>query len=79
MPHLDTDRPIGAIGWVISPVETPTHWGNMSSQLKVLFDRIVPVFIGERPNGIAATTPHVMPQSPWPSSCCDAHRTHCAA
>ena len=33
-------------------VGTPTHWGNMPSQLKVLFDRIVPVFMGERPNGI---------------------------
>ncbi len=32
-------------------VGTPTHWGNMSSQLKVLFDRNVPVFMGEKPNG----------------------------
>jgi NAD(P)H-dependent FMN reductase len=33
-------------------VGTPTHWGNMSAQLKVLFDRIVPALIGERPNGL---------------------------
>ncbi len=32
-------------------VGTPTHWGNMSSQLKLLFDRNVPVFMGEKPNG----------------------------
>ncbi len=31
---------------------TPTHWGNMSSQLKCLFDRNVPVFMGEKPNGL---------------------------
>ena len=30
-------------------VGTPTHWGNMSSQLKVLFDRNVPVFMGKNP------------------------------
>jgi len=33
-------------------VGTPTHWGNMSVQLKLLFDRNVPVFIGENPNGM---------------------------
>lgn len=33
-------------------VGTPTHWGNMSAQLKLLFDRNVPVFMGEKPNGI---------------------------
>lgn len=32
-------------------VGTPTHWGNMSSQLKLLFDRNVPIFMGEKPNG----------------------------
>lgn len=32
-------------------VGTPTHWGNMSAQLKLLFDRNVPVFMGEKPNG----------------------------
>jgi multimeric flavodoxin WrbA len=31
---------------------TPTHWGNMSSQLKCLFDRNVPVFMGEKQNGL---------------------------
>lgn len=33
-------------------VGTPTHWGNMSAKLKVLFDRNVPQFMGENPNGI---------------------------
>ncbi len=33
-------------------IGTPTHWRNMSTQLKLLFDRNVPVFIGEKPNGI---------------------------
>jgi len=33
-------------------VGTPTHWGNMSTQLKTLFDRNVPVFMGEKSNGM---------------------------
>jgi putative NADPH-quinone reductase len=33
-------------------VGTPTHWGNMCAPLKLLFDRNVPVFIGESPAGI---------------------------
>ncbi|MEN6535544.1 MAG: flavodoxin family protein, partial [Bryobacteraceae bacterium] len=33
-------------------VGTPTYWGNMSSQLKTLFDRIVPAIISQQPNGI---------------------------
>jgi NAD(P)H-dependent FMN reductase len=33
-------------------VGSPTHWGNMSSGLKTLFDRIVPAVMGEKPNGI---------------------------
>jgi len=33
-------------------IGTPTHWGNMSSQLKCLFDRNVPVFMGEKQNGM---------------------------
>ncbi|HSL90304.1 MAG TPA: flavodoxin family protein [Ignavibacteriaceae bacterium] len=32
-------------------IGTPVHWGNMSSPLKVLFDRNVPVFMGEGSNG----------------------------
>ena len=32
-------------------VGTPTHWGNMSSQLKLLFDRNAPVFIDESGKG----------------------------
>jgi len=33
-------------------VGTPTYWGNMSGQLKLLFDRTVPVFMGESSRGI---------------------------
>ncbi len=33
-------------------IGTPTHWGNMSAPLKLLFDRNVPVFMGESPRGI---------------------------
>lgn len=33
-------------------VGTPTHWGNMCAPLKLLFDRNVPVFMGESPKGI---------------------------
>ena len=33
-------------------IGTPTHWGNMCSPLKLLFDRNVPVFMGESSKGI---------------------------
>jgi multimeric flavodoxin WrbA len=33
-------------------IGTPTHWGNMCAPLKLLFDRNVPVFIGESPKGM---------------------------
>jgi hypothetical protein len=33
-------------------VGTPVHWGNMSAPLKLLFDRNVPVFMGESPRGM---------------------------
>ncbi|HKK66110.1 MAG TPA: flavodoxin family protein [Clostridia bacterium] len=33
-------------------IGTPTHWGNMCAPLKLLFDRNVPVFMGESPKGI---------------------------
>lgn len=33
-------------------IGTPTHWGNMSAPLKLLFDRNVPVFMGERHGGM---------------------------
>lgn len=33
-------------------VGTPTYWGNMSAPLKMLFDRIVPAFMGERVSGL---------------------------
>lgn len=33
-------------------VGTPVHWANLSTPLKVLFDRNVPVFMGETPSGL---------------------------
>lgn len=33
-------------------IGTPTHWGNMSAPLKLLFDRNVPVFMGESDGGM---------------------------
>jgi multimeric flavodoxin WrbA len=33
-------------------IGTPTHWGNMCAPLKLLFDRNVPVFMGENPRGL---------------------------
>jgi len=33
-------------------VGTPTYWGNMSAPLKLLFDRNVPAFFGQRSNGL---------------------------
>ena len=33
-------------------VGTPTYWANMSGGLKNLFDRLVPVFMGESPRGM---------------------------
>jgi multimeric flavodoxin WrbA len=53
LPNDDAHRmggKIGEAGALI--VGTPTHWGNMSSQLKMLFDRNVPVFMGEKPSGM---------------------------
>ena len=54
-------------------VGTPTHWGNMSSQLKLLFDRNVPVFMGEEPNGFPIPRQKGKPAvivtactTPWP-------------
>lgn len=57
-------------------VGTPTHWGNMSSPLKLLFDRNVPVFMGVKANGM----PEPMQKgklaiivsactTPWPLNC----------
>lgn len=54
-------------------IGTPTHWGNMSSQLKLLFDRNVPVFMGERPGGFPVPRQKGKPAvivtactTPWP-------------
>lgn len=33
-------------------VGTPTYWGNMSGHLKILFDRIVPLLMGETLKGM---------------------------
>ena len=33
-------------------IGTPTHWGNMCAPLKLIFDRNVPVFMGESPKGM---------------------------
>lgn len=33
-------------------IGTPTHWGNMCAPLKLLFDRNVPVFMGESQRGM---------------------------
>jgi len=35
-------------------VGTPTHWGNMSALLKLLFDRNVTAFVTERGSGLPA-------------------------
>jgi NAD(P)H-dependent FMN reductase len=54
-------------------VGTPTHWGNMSAQLKLLFDRNVPVFMGKTPNDIPLPRQKGKPavivsacNTPWP-------------
>ena len=54
-------------------VGTPTHWGNMSAQLKLLFDRNVPVFMGEKSNGFPIPRQKGKPAAivtacttPWP-------------
>lgn len=54
-------------------VGTPTHWGNMSAQLKLLFDRNVPVIMGEKPNGMPYPRRNGKPaaivtacSAPWP-------------
>jgi len=54
-------------------VGTPTHWGNMSTQLKLLFDRNVPVFMGEKANGMPIPQQKGKPAvivtactTPWP-------------
>jgi len=54
-------------------IGTPTHWGNMSSQLKTLFDRNVPVFMGESANGFPIPRQKGKPaiivtacSTPWP-------------
>lgn len=54
-------------------VGTPTHWANMSAPLKLLFDRNVPVFIGQRPSGVPLPRQKGKPAAivtacttPWP-------------
>lgn len=54
-------------------VGTPTHWGNMSAPLKLLFDRNVPAFMGESPRGMPVPRRKGKPAvivtactAPWP-------------
>jgi multimeric flavodoxin WrbA len=54
-------------------VGTPTHWENRSAKLKQLFDRNVPVFMDEIPNGIPLARQKGKPAvivvactTPWP-------------
>jgi len=68
--HL-VGRKIGEAGGLV--VGTPTHWGNMSTQLKLLFDRNVPVFMGEKANGMPLPQQKGKPAAvvtacatPWP-------------
>ena len=37
---------------VLRVVGTPTYWGGMSARLKMLFERLVPVFMGESALGL---------------------------
>ncbi len=68
--HIIGEKIKEADGLIIG---TPTHWGNMSAQLKLLFDRNVPVFIGEKPNGMPIPRQKGKPAvivtactTPWP-------------
>ncbi|MEA4924095.1 MAG: flavodoxin family protein [Syntrophomonadaceae bacterium] len=54
-------------------IGTPTHWGNMSAPLKILLDRNVPVFIGEKADGMPEPRQKGKPAvivsactTPWP-------------
>ena len=47
--HIVGKKIQGADALVIG---TPTHWGNMCAPLKLLFDRNVPVFMGESRKGM---------------------------
>ena len=54
-------------------IGTPTHWGNMCAPLKLLFDRNVPVFMGESPSGMPVPRQKGKPAvivtactTPWP-------------
>lgn len=47
--HVIGEKIRDAEGIVIG---TPNHWRNMSTPLKLLLDRNVPVFIGEKANGM---------------------------
>lgn len=68
--HIIGEKIRGADALVIG---TPVHWGNMSSQLKLLFDRNVPVFMGESRYGIPVPRQKGKPavivtacSTPWP-------------
>mgnify|MGYP001140060068 CR=1 FL=1 len=60
----------GADGLIVG---TPTYWSNMSSPLKTLFDRNVPVFMGENDRGMPLARQKGKPaavvtacSAPWP-------------
>jgi multimeric flavodoxin WrbA len=53
LPHDDAHAFAGDIRGCIGIIAgTPVYWGNMSGQLKVLFDRVVPSLMSESPQGI---------------------------
>ena len=53
LPQDDAHRVAEAIrGADLLIVGSPCYWGNMSGQLKLLFDRVVYAMMGERPNGM---------------------------
>ncbi len=47
--HRVAEAILGADGLIVG---SPCYWGNMSGELKVLFDRMVYALMGERTNGL---------------------------
>ncbi|MDE6140615.1 MAG: flavodoxin family protein [Alistipes sp.] len=53
LPHDDAHELAEKIGAAdILVIGTPTYWGGMSAQLKMAFERMVPLFMGESPRGL---------------------------
>ena len=60
LPQDDAHRVAEAIrGADLLIVGSPCYWGNMSGQLKLLFDRVVYAMMGERPNGRCCSRPAI--------------------